>query len=298
MFDARWIAPAALSIAVFAAPCQAQIVRIGGFGGVSVRAPFVGVDVFPYGPTIVRAPFTRVYSSGLPYGPIFPYRHGVIGVPVFPPVASVVVVPSVPVVRVPVLAVPSVPSVVFEEEPILPQGYQVTRPSLDGHVSEDLRRAAIELQFSLSRRHDGDVWLDYLAPGRIIQSIEQGEDPNSLRDLIMNYDGVVANGSLRPIHNALGFNQTRELLRVYVDLPASLRQSGSQRIDRSLPAPPTVDSPAAVSPATADGSEELPAPQGVPAPGDESKPTPPLPPPPPPLPEPPDVAIAPEPIDV
>ncbi len=62
-------------------PADAQI-RIGRFGGVSVRVPFVGVDVLPFGGgTRVVAPFTSVntglYGGGF-YGGGF-YERGLYG---------------------------------------------------------------------------------------------------------------------------------------------------------------------------------------------------------------------------
>lgn len=205
---------AALVALGMASACQAQIVRWDGFGGVRVRAPFVKVDVAPNGDTWVRAPFTNVYSPGpgFRYGPF----------PPVPPVGVVPVIPALPVPAYPVPAypVPAVPGVVQEVPSIPVEGYQVTRPSIDGHVAEDLHRAAIRLQSNLSRRQDGDVWLEYLNPARIITSIQRGDPPGSLRDLITNYDGVVANTSLRSIYTIDGFDETRELLRVYVDLPS------------------------------------------------------------------------------
>ena len=63
---------------------HAQLVRVFPGGGVSVRAPFVRVEVDAFGGTYVRAPFTSVYSPGdyyrydyppayAPYGPESPY---------------------------------------------------------------------------------------------------------------------------------------------------------------------------------------------------------------------------------
>lgn len=46
------------------APANAQIVRRYAGGGVAVRAPFVRVDVGPYGATSVRAPFVAVDDPG------------------------------------------------------------------------------------------------------------------------------------------------------------------------------------------------------------------------------------------
>jgi len=57
------------------APCSAQRVRVGG-GGVRVRAPFVRVDVGPYGGVSVRAPFAGIDVPpddyyGPTYGPTY-----------------------------------------------------------------------------------------------------------------------------------------------------------------------------------------------------------------------------------
>jgi hypothetical protein len=256
------------------AACEAQFVGWGPFGGVRVRAPFVSVNVSPYGPVGVRAPFTSVYSYGYGFGPVVSYRRAFVGVPAFPPVPPFVAPPLVvaPVVRaVPVY--PVVPEVIYAQPSIPVEGYQVTRPSLDGHVREDLHRAAIKLQYSLSQRYDGDVWLDYLAPGRIVSSIEKGEPPNSLRDLITNYDGVVANSSLRPIYRASGFDATRELLRVYVDLPQAESKSTSPAPASAPPAAQPPQAPDAADAPETEVREELPAPK--PAAEDPEAPQPP-----------------------
>lgn len=275
------------------APLDAQVVRIGGIGGVRVRAPGVSVDVGPYGSTRVRAPYTAIdaYGPRYPYGPVVTYRRAVVGVPVppvvpvppfgplppFGPVPSFGMVP--PFGIVPTIPVPVVPGVAYEYEeapPITAEGYQVTRPSLDGHVSEDLRRAAVRLQSNLSVRHDADVWLEYLAPARIIESIDRGDAPGSLRDLISNYDGVVANSGLRAIYSQPGFNETRELLRVYVDLRPSRQPPAAAAAEETTgqePAPSVLERPA-------EEAEELPTPPPAESPKAEGR----VPPPPPPAP--------------
>ncbi|TWT80700.1 hypothetical protein CA13_21460 [Planctomycetes bacterium CA13] len=52
-------------LGTFASDVSAQRVRIGTFGGVQVRGPFVGVDVAPWGAARVRGPF------GAPFPPPF-----------------------------------------------------------------------------------------------------------------------------------------------------------------------------------------------------------------------------------
>ena len=258
------IAATVVASMLFASTSEAQIV-VGGWGGVRVRAPFVSVNVGPYGygGAYVRAPYTRYY------GPAFPYRRPVVGFPFYPPIPPVAVVPAVPVVsayRVPVIPVPvpAVPTVVYTEPAIPVDGYKVTRPSLDGYVSEDLRRAALRFQANLSVRSDADVWMNYLNPGRIVTSIDTGQPAGSLRDLVRNYDGVVANASLRPIYSMAGFNETRELLRVYVDAnpsPATAAPRPSAAPRPAAPAPQPAPAPAPAAKA----NEDLPAPIPAPA---------------------------------
>lgn len=186
---------------------DAQIVRWGP-GGVRIRAPFVSVDVSPYGGTSVRAPFTAV-DSRVHGGYVYP--PGVVVGPV-PPIPF----PRVAVPAVPVYPAPVYPGVVYPE-PAAPSTYQPARPTLDGTLPEQLRSAAETLARSLAVRRDGDVWLDYLGPQKIIEAIDLGRSPSSLRPLVINYDGVLSNGSLVAIRSARGFAETRELLRAYVE---------------------------------------------------------------------------------
>jgi hypothetical protein len=85
-------------------------------------------------------------------------------------------------------------------------------------LPESLRAAATRLSASLSRRgNDGDIWLDYLAPGKIVKAIDQGLPADSLRELMRSYDGVVGNPELRSVSSADGFAQTRRLLHQWVE---------------------------------------------------------------------------------
>jgi len=82
----------ALLIALAAPEASAQFFHFGGVGGgVSIRAPFVAVDVDPWGGSRVRAPFTAV-DSGFgypPFGPVFGPTFGPTFGPAFgPPIGS------------------------------------------------------------------------------------------------------------------------------------------------------------------------------------------------------------------
>ena len=101
----------------------------------------------------------------------------------------------------------------------LPQNYGEGQPS--GPVkdlTEALHAAANRLSISLSRRRDdGDVWLDYLSPRRIIAAIDQGLPAENVSELLQNFDGVVSNPELRSIATADGFSDTRRFLRQWVE---------------------------------------------------------------------------------
>jgi hypothetical protein len=194
-----------------ASVAEAQMVRIGPFGGVSVRAPFVSVDTLPFGGgTRVRAPFTsintRAYAYGYGYG-YRPYRYDY-----YRPYGPVFYDPVMPVYPVPVYTPPLYPDVVY---PI------TDSVAASGGLPERLRASALQLKRSLSlRRDDSDVWLNYLAPDRIVQTIDEGAAPGSLSDLLRNYEGVTGNASLVSIRGARGFSETYRLLRAFVSSPA------------------------------------------------------------------------------
>jgi len=232
-----------LAVLVGDSVAEAQFVRVSPFGGVRVRAPFVSVDVLPYGGgTRVRAPFTSVntglygyrgyrygfYDYGLPPG-INSYRSH------YPPRrrygGSVYTAPLVPD---PVYVPRSSPSIVYPESierpSIAPRSedpsptpsyevapaYEVARP-LSADVAERLRRAAMRLQQHYAQQQDGDVWLNYLQPQLIVDAIDRGTNPESLKSLLANYNGVMANPSLRDVRRASGFTETRVLLERYID---------------------------------------------------------------------------------
>lgn len=261
---------------------DAQIVRWGP-GGVRVRAPFVSVDVSPYGGTRVRAPFTAVDSRV--YGG-YVYPPGVVVGPVPPIPFPRVAVPAVAVPAVPVYPAPVYPGVVYPE-PAAPSTYQSARPTLDGTLPEQLRSAAETLARSLAVRQDGDVWLDYLGPQKIIEAIDLGRSPESLRPLVINYDGVLSNGSLVAIRGARGFAETRELLKLYVEggsvpspapnvAPTSPESGVIARPDGAVRTKPEPTPPQPV-----EETLPLPAPDGTPEPApDNGGPQAPVPPPP------------------
>lgn len=191
---------------------DAQVVRVGSFGGVSVRVPFVSVDVLPYGGgTRVRSPFTSVNTGAYRYG--YPAGYALYSAPAPVPVYRAPLYPA------PVYFLPHYPEAgnVNPE----PNVYKSEWAAPSDSLPDRLIASAQQLKRSLLlRRDDSDIWLDYLGPDRIIATIEGGESPGSLRTLLINYDGVVGNPDLWSITRASGFSQTHQLLRDFADRPS------------------------------------------------------------------------------
>lgn len=88
----------------------------------------------------------------------------------------------------------------------------------DADVADLLRAAANRLTQSLSRMHDGEVWLNQLQPQRIVSTIDRADFPGSLIDLIQHYDAIANTPRLVLIAQARGFRDTHQLLAHYVRL--------------------------------------------------------------------------------
>jgi hypothetical protein len=213
---------------------DAQLVRVGPFGGVNVRLPFTSVNVLPFGlGTQVRAPFTsvntRAYAFGYGYRPPVYYDHHY-----HAPYHVVPIYHRVPVYRVPVYYERVyIPTYRYSHNAPLPSraDYQVARPiasqsavvqtSFESVPVEQLpgrlRSAAVALQQSMAqRKDDSDVWLEYLAPKAIIDVVDSNASADQLADLLNNYEGVDGNGGLLAVQSAPGFHETHQLLRQFV----------------------------------------------------------------------------------
>ncbi|MDE0865880.1 MAG: hypothetical protein OSA98_19000, partial [Rubripirellula sp.] len=241
---------------------NAQFVRLGPAGGVRVRAPFVAVDVLPFGGgTRLRAPFTAV-DTGFYRSYRFAPAPLVIGaIPVLVPYPyATIAVPAYPGFVYPPEYLSYYPEVVYPETGIPPRigpggVYRSARPGVIPPLPERLRDAAERLARTLSLREDGDVWLNYLGPQRIIENVDYSWSPETVHDLIINYDGVVTNGRLGSIQYARGFAETRDLLRQYLQTPEAIPSapstaSGASSGQRS-PAPPVNAPPVNAPPVNA-----------------------------------------------
>jgi len=244
---------------------NAQVVVVGRAGGVRVRAPFVSVDVLPFHRgTRLQVPFAaietgfyRSYRSFPPVGGMFPlpvpYPYAVVPVPAYP----VLAVPAHPGFVYPETYGYEYPGVIYPTKGVVGQSiydgaYASSRPRLMLPLPERLRSAAEKLARTLSLREDGDVWLNYLGPQRIIENVDYGRPAFELQDLVINYDGVVSNGTLRSIQYARGFSESRDLLRQYLNTESSGEQSSVEpsgtRSPVQAPAVPVESVPTPPSP--------------------------------------------------
>lgn len=225
----------AVGLALIPAAASAQIVRVGPFGGVRIRAPFVRVDVSRLGGTRVRAPFTRIRTPGYgAYRPSIEYPP----LPPAPPFGRPSMLPGEydrPAGRTGRrLATPLDGRFGGRgelERPNNDAGASVVDPRM---VRAQLRSAAMRLRRSLSRReNDADAWMEYLAPARIIEVIDRGEPASEVKHLVGNYDGVVANPRLTLVAEARGFEDTRFWLKRFVTLGARGYANATSRDQRS-----------------------------------------------------------------
>lgn len=208
---------------------EAQVLVVRPAGGVRVRAPFVSVDVLPFHRgTRVRVPYAAInvgfYRSSRPLPPVarffplpVPYPYAVAAAPAYP----VIAVPSYPGFVYPEITSYQYPHVIYPDVEVASQPFydgvvRSSRPRLEMPLPERLRMAAETLARTLSLREDGDVWLNYLGPQRIIENVDYGLPASELQDLIINYDGVVSNGTLGAIQYARGFAASRDLLGQYL----------------------------------------------------------------------------------
>ncbi len=193
---------------VIGSTADAQFVRVGPYGGVSIRAPFFAMDI-----------------PGPPIPPPFMFR------------ARRPVVVAAPY---PAYAYPQVQIEYADPGGIASPRHTVNRafspPTNMAELESQLWEAASQLARSLVSQRDAEMWTNYLAPDRIVAAIEQG-NRGSVARLTDHYDGVTANPQLAWLTRLDGFAATRSLLHQYVGsrrvpVPA---QSSQQRASETRP---------------------------------------------------------------
>ena len=234
------IATFALILVLSSDSVSAQLVRIGGFGNVRIRAPFVAVDVSPFGSRI-RAPFTSVntgyYGVRRPVGYVYPVPTYPYPLPLRQPLypSYGYVAPAVPISPVPVAPYPLSPdpTLPYPDASLAPREYyeppqaddQIAALNLDpgmpsgvgNQVSpseSSLRSAAERLRQRLALRgEDGDIWIRYLGVNDIIAGgVDESGNLAKASELLRNYEGVTANPSLNWLSSIADFEEIRRAL--------------------------------------------------------------------------------------
>ncbi|MFV2069125.1 MAG: hypothetical protein ACC645_19330 [Pirellulales bacterium] len=180
---------------IFVETSEAQLVRVGP-GGVRVRAPFVRVEVGPYGRTYVRAPFTSVYSPG--YRGVVRYHEYPVG-----PFAGHGAQPA-------------------GEANVVQMNWRELRQ----HVLV----AASRFESELARLEGGADWRTTLRPGTIRDLLAKDSDQppdqattEQLLAILKSYDRVAGSDDLQPITRLSGFRAVRQALGE-LTLPPRQRQ--------------------------------------------------------------------------
>ncbi len=246
------------------ASAEAQFVRVGPLGGVSIRGPRGSVDVLPFGlGTRVQTPGASL-NTGLfgivPPPPVYHYGYAAPVVVYRPRIVYEIPVVAVPVIMEPIGVAPApqyfAPSSSYDSTPWQPGSEPISQlpvfdssPPIDANAiittsysepdpftepaspRDKLRSAAVRLRDSLSMRHlDADIWLNYLNPDRIIVAIDANEPPGSLAELLRNYEGMAGSDGLNHIWSIDGFWQTHESLRAWVASAPSIELVGEDVI--------------------------------------------------------------------
>jgi hypothetical protein len=199
-------------ILIVAEAAEAQIVRWGPGGGVSVRAPFVHVEVGPGGSTYVRAPFTSVNTPGFGrpafrYDDPSPYRSG--------PVTSGQTSGNSTTRLRPLTAEE------YSQSPASTPHLAITDPAQMNwrELRRHTRAVASSLENELTRVADGSAWAGSLRPGTIrdllAEDADQPPDPTSvdqLLDILRSYDALVESNGYPQIARLTAFREMRQAL--------------------------------------------------------------------------------------
>ena len=187
---------------------QAQIVRWGPDGGVSIRAPFVNVDVGPGGSTRVRAPFTAVDTPGFrSFVPRYEYRSQR--------------VPSNRAVGPRTGRLRPLSADEFTQSTLTTSPRTVTDPAQMSwlELRRHTRAVAVRLENELRRVADGTTWTASLRPGTIrdllAEDSEQTPDDatiDQLTAILQSYDALVDSAGYPQIARLSGFQEMRQAL--------------------------------------------------------------------------------------
>lgn len=193
------------SLLIVAETADAQIVRWGPGGGVSVRAPFVNVDVGPGGSTRVRAPFTSVNTPGFRrVAPRYEYPAG-----------------RAAAGRTSSLLRPLTEAEFNQRSATASTPAAATDPAEMNwrELRRHTRAVAGRLENELRRVSGGATWTASLRPGTIrdlvAQDVDQPPDRATVEQLaviLQSYDALADSNGYPQIARLSGFREMRETL--------------------------------------------------------------------------------------
>jgi hypothetical protein len=267
----------AAGVGLLSQDAAGQFVRRGLGGGVIVRAPFVNVDVDPYGGTRVRAPFVGVDTPGnypppgygpppaygyAPYG-YAPYGYAPQGYgsaqPSYDPTLDLHAEQFGPYQGAPPATGPE-RSVMQRPVSAPPAQDQAALAAELQSLDEEGLRTAIagawqRFEESLSRLEDGASWRDYLTLPADTASSDGG--PAGWDQLARRLDSLHRDAQFQRITSQVGFAQLEALVGEKI---RRLDANGPAAADSPPAGPPTVGNLRSMLEPTPAEPETLPAP--------------------------------------
>ncbi len=200
-------------VAVVSNKVHAQVVRLGPWGGISIRGNGAAIDVGPFGGTIRAAPGIRPGFAVPPVPPLPPFPGYVrpLPTPGFP--LPGVVPPGVDV------------DAQFSGRARRWTGESAANASLrttgslqlleDDQLLQHLQLSSDRLAESLQPRDPGKIWSDFLRPHDLVGMLLDGEFQQA-EEMLRRYEGVRHNRELDWVENLGGFTSVQEGLREWL----------------------------------------------------------------------------------
>lgn len=192
---------------------DAQVVRLGPWGGISIRGPGAAIDVGPFGGSIRAAPGIRPRFPVPPAPPLPPFPGYLRPLP-----APGFHLPGVALPRVGVDAQFSGPAHRWTGESAANAALRTTgslQSLEDDQLLRHLQQSSDRLAESLQRRDPGQVWSDFLRPHDLVRMLLDGESEQA-DEMLRRYEGVRHNRELAWVENLGGFTSVQEGLREWL----------------------------------------------------------------------------------
>ncbi len=232
---------------LIAQSAEGQLIRIfDGGGNVSVRAPFVRVNVDPWGNTHVRAPFVNVYSPPGYYQP-FPRRYvrgyPAQGVPVYSNPQPSGVPVTAPAANSPSIVGPSETAKPVPPDP--PGFHSVLEPNRNNQPRSLVQQRRVlaaksqALERSLARYSNAEAWQKFLrlptfvfddSTDANLAGAITAKDEQSLKKMLDRFDRTAGRADYHLVTNLPGFKQTHEDLRKFTESVRSATSSSREEL--------------------------------------------------------------------